>query len=199
MVYHHGSGSASCLRYFSGSSLKQELSRHWQLENLTLRVLSYLLLQPVNRILFKRTELFYYWENLCHLNTTGILMQSQKFFAISYHNTIFPYSDICKNIATVPAKTPKVVLSKADNCNSFNGVPDADYVICTTAYLSCSVYKIFVNSPLYYANSTRIRSEFWALRSTQGISSGFAYKQGIARNAAVAYHQRHLPTWSKVS
>ena len=75
-------------------------------------------------------------------------MQSQKFFAISYHNTIFPYSDICKNIATVPAKTSQVVLSKADNCNSFNGVPDADYVICTTAYLSCSVYKIFVNSPL---------------------------------------------------
>ena len=169
MVYHHGSNSASCLQYFSGSSLIPEMSQHWIPENLTLRVLSYLLLQPVNRILFKRTELFYYWENLCHLDTTGILMQSQKFFAISYHNTIFPSSDSCKNIATVPAKTSQVVLSKADNCNSFNGVPDADYVICTTAYLSCSVYKI-VNSPLYHANSSRIRSECWALRSTQGIS-----------------------------
>ena len=114
-------------------------------------------------------------------------MQSQKFFAISYHNTIFPCSDICRNIATVPAKTSQVVLSKADNCNSFNGVPDADYVICTTAYLSCSVYKIFVKSPLYYANSTRIRSELWALRSTQGISTGFAYKQGISREPSASF------------
>ena len=86
------------------------------------------------------------------------------------------------------------MLSQADNCNPFNGVSDADFLYAQQHTSKCSVYKIFVNSPLYYANSSRIRSEFWALRSTQGISTGFAYKQGIARNAAVAYHQRHLPT-----